>query len=461
MFQLNPNLKTFWTTRKPYKLLRGGRFSGKTHDAAGMAAFLARNYSLRFLCIRQFQNRITDSVYTVIKEKIETAGWEDEFDIGVSSIKHKTTGSEFLFYGIARNLNDIKGTEGVDICWIEEGEGLTESQWEVIDPTIRKEGAEIWLLWNPKFVTDFVQTKLPRLLGDDCVVRHINYPENPFLSQTALDKAERLKAADPDAYRHIYLGEALTDDDSVVIKASWIAAAVDAHLLIPEIAEGRYFMGYDIADDGNDKCATIIRRGGLAFESDEWAGKEDELLKSTTRAYRSASKHGAHINYDSIGVGASAGAYIAELNQKQSSANKLRYSKFNAGAKVHKPKAIYEHKTTNEDFFSNLKSQAWWTVADRFRLTYQVVTAIQEGKEPPKYKPDELISICSKIDKLEQLKAELAIPRRDFDNNGKVKVESKKDLAKREVPSPNMADAFIMAYAPVSGGMKINPEALL
>ena len=62
-----------------------------------MAAFLARNYSLKFLCIRQFQNRISDSVYTVLVEKIEAAGWTQEFDIGVSSIKHKTTGSEFLF----------------------------------------------------------------------------------------------------------------------------------------------------------------------------------------------------------------------------------------------------------------------------------------------------------------------------------------------------------------------------
>ena len=82
-----------------------------------MAAFLARNYSVRFLCLRQFQNRITDSVYTVVKQKIIDAGWVDEFDIGVSSIRHKETGSDFLFYGIARNIEEIKGTEGVDICW--------------------------------------------------------------------------------------------------------------------------------------------------------------------------------------------------------------------------------------------------------------------------------------------------------------------------------------------------------
>ena len=93
MYRLNPALKPFWRTRKPYKLLKGGRFSSKTHDAGGMAVYLARNYSLRFLCIRQFQNKISESVYTVLKTKIDEAGWRDEFDIGVSTIRHKITGS--------------------------------------------------------------------------------------------------------------------------------------------------------------------------------------------------------------------------------------------------------------------------------------------------------------------------------------------------------------------------------
>src|SRR5690606_3469010 len=217
-----------------------------------MAVFLARNYSLRFLCIRQFQNRIADSVYTVIKEKIEAAGWEDEFEIGVSTIRHKTTGSEFLFYGIARNLTDIKGTEGVDILWIEEGEGLTEEQWSIIDPTIRKEHAEIWILWNPHLATDFVQAKLPLLLGDDCIIRHINYTDNPFLSDTAREKAERLREADFEAYQHVYLGVPYDNDDGAVIKRAWIESATNAHLKVDADWTGRKAVGYDVADDGDD-----------------------------------------------------------------------------------------------------------------------------------------------------------------------------------------------------------------
>ena len=97
---------------------------------------------------------------------------------------------------------------------------------------------------------------------------------------------------------------------------------------------------------------------------------------------------------------------------------------------------------------------------DRFRLTYQVVNAIKNGETPPPYKVDDLISLDSSMPNLEKLKYELAIPMRDFDNNGRVKVESKKDLAKRDIKSPNIADAFIMGFAPVQAGLNINPDIL-
>ena len=84
-----------------------------------------------------------------------------------------------------------------------------------------------------------------------------------------------------------------------------------------------------------------------------------------------------------------------------------------------------------------------------------MITAVKNGETPPPYRLDELISISSECPNLEKLKMELSIPMRDFDNNGRVKVESKKDLAKRDIPSPNIADAFIMAFAPTDTTMDI------
>lgn len=447
MFQLNPNLRSFWQTRKPYKLLRGGRFSSKTQDAGGMAAFLARNYSVRFLCLRQFQNRITDSVYTVVKQKIIDAGWREEFDIGVSSIRHKDTGSEFLFYGIARNIEEIKGTEGVDICWIEEGEGLTEDQWKIIDPTIRKEGAEVWILWNPDLQTDFVQAKLPKLLGDDCIIRHINYDQNPFLSRTARRKAERLKEADLDAYNHIYLGQPKSNDDAAVIKYSWIEAAVNAHLKLGIDLSGARTVGYDVADSGGDTNACAVFDGALCLDIDEWKAPEDELAQSAKRAW--AHTQGGRLMYDSIGVGAQVGSTLREAGINQG------YYKFNAGGAIINPGMEYAPKIKNKDKFENLKAQAWQDVADRLRNTFNAVT---KGEQ---YPASDLISISGDVKSLDQLKLELATPRKRYSKRGLDMVETKDELAKRGIASPNLADAFIMGACPHLAMNNSGPAVLL
>lgn len=416
-----------------------------------MAAFLARNYTVKFLCLRQFQDRIKDSVYTVLKQKIIAAGWEHEFDIGVSTIRHKTTGSEFLFYGIARNLADIKGIEDVDICWIEEGEGLAEDQWEVIDPTIRKEGSEIWILWNPRLQTDFVQAKLPSLLGDSCIIQHINYTDNPFLSETARLKAERLKEVDLEAYEHIYLGQPMSSDDAAVIKYSWIEAAVDAHKKLGIDLSGARAVGYDVADSGADKNACSMFDGGICNELDEWAAPEDELTQSTRRAW--AHVKGGRLIYDSIGVGAHVGSTLNEANIRTG------YFKFNAGGAIIHPEHEYAPKIKNKDKFENLKAQAWQDVADRFRNTYNAVT---KGMTFP---PDQLISISGEIPraKLDQLKIELSTPMKRYSKRGLDMVETKDEMAKRDIASPNLADSFIMGACPhlvVGIPMKINTSVL-
>ncbi|MGQ4796605.1 PBSX family phage terminase large subunit [Escherichia coli] len=175
IYSLNPALREFWQTESRYKALYGGRASSKSHDAAGFAVYLAANYKLKFMCARQFQNRISESVYTLIKDKIEASEFNGEFTFTNNSIKHKTTGSEFLFYGIARNLAEIKSTEGVDILWLEEANYLTKEQWEVIEPTIRKEHSQIWLIWNPDELMDFIYQNFVVNPPADCVHKQINW----------------------------------------------------------------------------------------------------------------------------------------------------------------------------------------------------------------------------------------------------------------------------------------------
>lgn len=451
---LNPSLRKHWRTKARNKILAGGRASSKSWDAAGMAVFLSNKYKLRFLCVRQLQNKIEESVYSLLKIQIERFGLSDNFRILDNKIINKVTGSEFLFYGLWRHISEIKSIESIDVLWSEESHALTEAQWEILEPTIRKEGSECWIIFNPNLVSDFVWQNFVVDPPANTIVTMINYDQNPFLSDTALAVIEDKKRRDPEGFAHIYGGMPRQDNETSVIKASWVEAAIDAHKLLNLDDTGRSYLGFDVADAGKDKCALVHRKGIVATWCDEWKAKEDELLKSATRAYNDALRFDAFINYDSTGVGAGVGAKVNELNRENKTS--VKHGKFVAGGGVFEPEKLYTDKTTNKDFFANLKAQAWWLVADRFRLTYQVIQAIKNGTEVPKYKLEDLISISSDIPNLHRLKVELSIPMRDEDRLGRVMVESKQQLAKRDVKSPNIADAFIMAYAPVKKGMNIN-----
>lgn len=446
MYQLNPALRDFWRTRSRYKALYGGRASSKSHDAAGMAVYLAANFTLLFMCARQFQNRISESVYTLIKNKIENSDFKGEFVFTKNSIKHKVTGSEFLFYGIARNIEEIKSTEGVDILWLEEAHYLTSDQWEIIEPTIRKENSEIWLIWNPDEITDFIYQNFVVNPPDDCLRRQINWEENPYLSETMLKVIHDAYKRDPEQARHIYGGEPKTGGDKSVINLKFIMAALDAHIKLGWEPTGAKRVGYDVADDGDDTNATTCVHGNVIMAIDEWEGLEDKILESASRAYNTAKVFGGTLTFDSIGVGAFVGNHLFNLNEAQESGYKLVYDGFNAGGKVRDPDSVFMKlphlDILNKDHFSNIKAQMWTEVAARFRKTYE---AVVKGVDHPH---DELISINTATltqKQINQLQMELSAPRKSNDLNGKFKVESKQDMLKRSIKSPNIADSVIMA----------------
>ena len=455
MSLLNPALRGFYETKNARNfVLYGGRSSSKTYHTAAFCIYLACSYKIKFLCVRQFQNRISDSVKTVLEECIYRLGIEADFSITETGIEHRATGSTFAFFGIQRNLKEIKGIAGIEILWIEEAEDLSEEQWKVLEPTIRAENSKVFIVFNPRFASDFVYKRFVVRPPADTIVRKINYDENPFLSQTMRKLINDKKAEDPDAYAHVYLGEPKDDDDGVVIKRSWAMASIDAHKTLGMTGAGRKRMGFDIADSGQDKCANVYAEGSIVRWADQWNAGEDELLKSCTRTYHAARERNCSITYDSIGVGASAGAKFAELNSVLTSVLRIQFEKFNAGAGVFRPEAQYELGIKNKDQFSNIKAQAWWLIADRFRNTYN---AVRNGAA---FDESELISLDSSTPHLELLIDELTTPLRDYDSNGRVKVESKKDLAKRDVASPNLADAFVMAFAPTPAPMQISAAAL-
>lgn len=447
MASLNPNLVDFWFDGPPApqnfikvrnRVLYGGRMSSKSWEFAGMAASIGAQYRTRFLCVRRYQNKIKQSVYTLIKAQIENFKIPN-YNVMATEISH-ANGSDFTFYGIERNTDEIKSFEGADILWIEEAHNLTSDQWDILEPTIRKENSEVWLSFNPKLMSDFIYQRFIVNPPPNTRARLINFDANPFLSDTAKALIEAKRLEDEDEYQHIYLGVPRSDDENAIIKRSWLEAAVDAHLKLDIDFSGARTVGYDVADSGDDKNATAGFDGSICVDVDEWKAPEDELAQSAARAW-SIVGNGILV-YDSIGVGAHTGSTLKTQGVRQG------YYKFNASGAVVNPENVYAPGIKNGEKFENLKAQGWQDVADRLRNTFN---AVNKGQ---KFKPGEMISISSEVKFLERLKTELSTPRRRFSKRGLDMVETKDELAKRGIISPNLADAFIMGACPHLIGRK-------
>lgn len=191
-----------------YKVMYGGRGSGKSWTVARKLILKGVEKKLLILCTRELQKSIKQSVHRLIKEQIDYMGLTAFFTITDNSIKG-ANGTEFIFLGTKHNPEEIKSTEGVDICWIEEAHNLTEASWDIIDPTIRKEGSEIWVTFNTRFKFDhiyqlFIANPPPPMSW----VQKVNHQDNPYFEQTALPiQMEHMKQIDFEKYLHIWEGE--------------------------------------------------------------------------------------------------------------------------------------------------------------------------------------------------------------------------------------------------------------
>ncbi|MNJ41232.1 Phage terminase large subunit [compost metagenome] len=428
-----------------YHIMEGGRGGGKSHFIAELLVIEGFLKQQRILCTRQIQKSIKASVLQLLADKIDKLGLSGFYDIQRTQILGQN-GTVFLFEGLQSNIDSIKSMEGITRVWVEEAHGVVDESWQVLIPSIRGEGSKFIISMNPGNVLDASYQRFIERPPASSIHRKINFDSNPFFPDVL--EAERLDCLDrfPDAYDHIWLGAPTADSEHAIIKPSWIEAAVDAHRVLGFDMAGVMACGLDVADEGADSNALATRHGSVVIDLEEW--RKGDVIFSANKAYEHACAISAdELIYDSIGVGAGVKAQTRLLEESNA---RLDVHGFNAGGAVIQPESEYMVGKKNRDMFSNIKAQAWWQMRDRFSKTYR---AIKEGAQ---YPADELISLSSSLPYLSQLKAELSRPMVDYDNNGRVKVESKKDMKKRGIPSPNLADAVIMAFAPKeqsSGGL--------
>ena len=192
-----------------YKVLKGGRGGAKSWGVARALLLRGAKQNLQILCVRELQNSIEESVHKLLSQQIDLLGLAGLYVIEKRHIYCPMTGTMFSFEGIARNVNRIRSFEGVDICWVEEAHKVSRGSWRVLIPTIRKEGSEIWITFNPELETDETFMRFVKDPPESAIVVDINWRDNPWFPDVLRAELERDKARDYDEYMHIWEGHCL------------------------------------------------------------------------------------------------------------------------------------------------------------------------------------------------------------------------------------------------------------
>lgn len=217
-----PTPRKFVPLLKPsrYKGAHGGRGSGKSHFFAEMLVERAlMQPGLRAACVREVQKSLKNSVKLLVEDKIRRLGVISSFEILEAEIR-TPGGGVIIFQGMQNHTADsIKSLEGFDVAWVEEAQSLSQRSLDLLRPTIRKPGSELWFSWNPNKPTDPVDVLLRgENPPSDSVVIEVNWNDNPFLPDELKADLEDDRRRDPDKFLHVWQGHYALNSEARVFR---------------------------------------------------------------------------------------------------------------------------------------------------------------------------------------------------------------------------------------------------
>lgn len=211
----------FLSRRSRYKVAYGGRGSGKSWAMARRLLIdAAYEGPIRALCTREFQASIADSVHALLSDQVQQLGLDAFYEVKRDSIIG-ANGSVFLFAGLRRDPKKVKSTEGIDIAWVEEADTISNESLDLLIPTIRKPGSEIWFTFNPDGPDDPVYKRFVIDGRDDAIVTKVNHDSNPWFPDVLRREMEWDKAHDTDKWMHVWEGEPRRASNAQVFGGRW------------------------------------------------------------------------------------------------------------------------------------------------------------------------------------------------------------------------------------------------
>ena len=326
----------------------------------------------------------------------------DEFDVKENEIINRVNGTRFIFKGLRnQDVQKIKSLEGVDIVWIEEAQVITKKSWEILAPTIRKDGSEIWISMNREEENDPLWVEVAANPDERTLLQKVNFYDNPFcpgeLKKQAFDCMQKSKAD----YLHIWEGEPLSQGAHKLIDSVKAREAMR-----PKIKEttSPLVIGLDVARFGDDATVFCFRRGRKCLKFDVYRNLDNvEVANVATNMIETY--HPTKVFIDVGGVGGGVYDILKDRGFKEV----VRGVNFG-------------EKAINDERYANKRAEMW----DKIR---------------------EWLDDDVELPKDEDLFDELTGVNKKYDFRGRLLLEEKEEVKKRIGRSTDKSDALALTFA--------------
>ena len=202
-----------------YKVAHGGRGSGKSWSFARALLIAGAQSPLRIGCFREIQRSIKDSVHKLLSDQIRSLNLGWYYDVLDAVIRGKQHATEFLFSGLqGHTVDSIKSYEGLDRAWIEEAQTVGKRSWDILTPTIRKPGSEVWVSLNPDLESDETYQRFVEMPPPGAKVVQVNWQHNPWFTAELEAERQATLARDPEGYQNIWEGVPKRTVDGAIYK---------------------------------------------------------------------------------------------------------------------------------------------------------------------------------------------------------------------------------------------------
>lgn len=277
-----------------YKVFYGGRGGAKSQTFAIVLLLMGVQKPIRVLCAREVQKSIKDSVKRLLDDEIIRLGLGG-FYTSLDAEIRGANGTIFVFYGL-HNMSSLKSMKGLTHCWVEEAESISDRSLDILRPTIREPGSELWFSFNPEHVHSPIWQQFIIGRPEDALVKKVTWRDNPWFPDVLDEERRHCLQADPDKYDWIwegnprviaegsYYGKLLQQaeqdgrigkvpcEPQLLVNTAWDLGMSDStaiwffqHLPVGHMGEWRFIDYYEASGEGLAHYAEVLARKGYRY----------------------------------------------------------------------------------------------------------------------------------------------------------------------------------------------------